>query len=386
MKAIFRTLLLAAALLVPCASAGAANVTVGPSLTGAWESAECAKAWCTFVNTEVEGAGRIVASPVDGAVVGFSVAGGSTTGSYRLRSGNQLKGLGFDFDRLGDPVAAVPNPGIQSYDTVLPVKKGQSIGLAVSEGASMAFQGGGQYTEWVRELPASGEALGQAGWPENVGYDVEIQPEPTITNLSETSGPTAGGTSVTITGADLEGASAVTFGGVPASSFEARSTSRIVAVAPPSKTSTAVPVAVTTLAGTGTGPRFSYGDGASAGSGSGGSGTGPGSGQGSATSRCVVPNLKGKRLAAAKKALAKARCGLGKVTKLAGATAKSGEVTKQAPKAGTRLIAGGKVAVTLKPPKVRTARHMPTRVLSIDTSYPFWQVGRPPGTATQEDK
>jgi hypothetical protein len=301
------------------------------------------------VNTEVEAAGRLVTSPVDGAVVGFSVVGGSTTGSYRLRTGNQLKGLDFDFDLLGPSVATVPNAGIQFYDSVLPVKKGQSIGLTVSEGASMAFQGGGHYTEWVQELPASGEATGQADWPENVGYDVEIQPAPTITKLSETSGPTAGGTSVTITGADLEGASVVTFGGVPASSFEARSAARIVAVAPPSRTATNVPVAVTTLAGTGTGPRFTYGDRASAGSGPGGSA--PGSSSAPATSRCVVPNLHGKRLAAAKKAVAKARCALGRVTMLAGATAKSGVVSKQAPKPGTKLAAGSKVAMTLGPPK-----------------------------------
>jgi hypothetical protein len=344
-KAIFRVVLLGAALLVPCASAGAANVTVGPSLAGAWESSPCAKAWCTFVNTEVEGVGRSVTSPVDGAVVGFSVVGGSTPGSYRLRTGNQLTDPAFDFDLLGDPVVAVPNPGIQSYDTVLPVKKGQSIGLAVSKGASMAFQGGGRYTEWVRELPTSGEELGQAEWPENVGYDVEIQPAPTISQLSVTSGPTAGGTAVTITGADLEGASAVTFGGVPASSFESRSASRIVAVAPPSKAAATVPIAVTTLAGTGAGAHFSYGDATSAGSGS-GRGSGPGG-----APRCTVPNLKGMRLAAARKSLARAGCGLGRVTKLGAATAKSGMVTKQGAKPGARLTSGAKVAVTLKSPK-----------------------------------
>jgi hypothetical protein len=32
------------------------------------------------------------------------------------------------------------------------------------------------------------------------------------------------------------------------------------------------------------------------------------------------------------------------------------------------------------------ASRMPSELLSIDTSYRFWQLERPPGTATQEDK
>ena len=41
-------------------------------------------------------------------------------------------------------------------------------------------------------------------------------PAPTVTSISPTSGTTLGGTTVTITGTDLTGATAVTFGGVPA--------------------------------------------------------------------------------------------------------------------------------------------------------------------------
>lgn len=321
-----------------CGSADAANLTLGPSLSGAWEAAPCAKPWCTFVNTEATGTGKPLTSPVDGAVVGFSVVGGSTAGSYRLRTATQLGGgLEFEFNRLGTPVTAVPNAGVQSYSTLLPVQAGQSIGLAVSKGASMAFGPGGHYVEWVRELPDSGASEGQADWPESVGYDVEIQPAPTITGLSATSGPLAGGTSVAITGSDLDGASAVTFGGAPATSFNVVSASRIVAVAPSSPKSATVPVTVATAAGEGSGGSFSY--------------LAPGetAPKQSSLTRCLVPNLKGKKLKAAKKSLAKAHCKLGKVTKLAGATEKAGKVSKQAPKPGAKLAAGAKVAVTLKP-------------------------------------
>jgi beta-lactam-binding protein with PASTA domain len=62
---------------------------------------------------------------------------------------------------------------------------------------------------------------------------------------------------------------------------------------------------------------------------------------------CTVPKLKGKKLKAAKKALAKADCKLGKVKKLKGATTKTGKVKKQSPKPGTILAPGAKVRVKL---------------------------------------
>jgi hypothetical protein len=59
---------------------------------------------------------------------------------------------------------------------------------------------------------------------------------------------------------------------------------------------------------------------------------------------CVVPNLKGKTLNAAKTALKAAHCGLGKVTPKGQTT---GTVKTQNPGAGKVLPAGSKVKVTL---------------------------------------
>ena len=61
---------------------------------------------------------------------------------------------------------------------------------------------------------------------------------------------------------------------------------------------------------------------------------------------CVIPKLAGKTLAAAKKALGKAHCKLGKVTKKK-SKRKAGVVISQKPKAGTRLPAGGRVSLVL---------------------------------------
>jgi hypothetical protein len=66
--------------------------------------------------------------------------------------------------------------------------------------------------------------------------------------------------------------------------------------------------------------------------------------------QCLVPRLGAKKLAAARKALKSADCKLGRVTKLKGATAKSGLVVSQNPQSGKKLAAGSKVAIKLAPP------------------------------------
>src|SRR3954449_12676277 len=73
-----------------------------------------------------------------------------------------------------------------------------------------------------------------------------VQP-PTVSGFSPTSGNP--GTSVTITGANLSGASAVTFNGA-AASFSAVSATPLTAIVPSGATSG--PIAVTTAGGTGT--------------------------------------------------------------------------------------------------------------------------------------
>ena len=73
---------------------------------------------------------------------------------------------------------------------------------------------------------------------------------PTVTALSPTSGPTSGGTSVTITGTDFSGATAVTFGATAVTGFTVNSATQITATAP-AGTGT-VDVRITTTGGTST--------------------------------------------------------------------------------------------------------------------------------------
>ena len=72
-----------------------------------------------------------------------------------------------------------------------------------------------------------------------------------------------------------------------------------------------------------------------------------------AQARCVVPRLRGKTLAAARTALARAHCRLGAVRRAYSLTVRRGRVIRQAPRAGARSLQGARVAVVLSRGKKR---------------------------------
>jgi formylglycine-generating enzyme required for sulfatase activity len=81
---------------------------------------------------------------------------------------------------------------------------------------------------------------------------------PAATAVSPTSGPTAGGTLITLTGTNLLGATGVTFGGVAASSVQVINATTVTAVTPGGTAGT-VTVAITTPSGTASLPgAFTY--------------------------------------------------------------------------------------------------------------------------------
>ncbi len=71
--------------------------------------------------------------------------------------------------------------------------------------------------------------------------------------------------------------------------------------------------------------------------------------------RCVVPKVKGKTLAAAKKAITKAHCRVGAVTKKYSKSVKKGRVISQRPAAGKKLAKGAKISLVLS--RGRKAKH-----------------------------
>src|SRR5262249_38989195 len=83
---------------------------------------------------------------------------------------------------------------------------------------------------------------------------------PTVANVNPNTGPTSGGTSVTITGTNFSGATAVSFGSNAAGSFTVNSATQITATSPAGVGT--VDVTVTTEGGTSaisSGDRFTYG-------------------------------------------------------------------------------------------------------------------------------
>jgi beta-lactam-binding protein with PASTA domain len=61
----------------------------------------------------------------------------------------------------------------------------------------------------------------------------------------------------------------------------------------------------------------------------------------------VVPKVKGKALGAAKAAISRAHCKVGKVTKAYSVKVKSGRVISQSPAAGKHLANGAKVSLVI---------------------------------------
>ncbi|MBI5106230.1 MAG: PASTA domain-containing protein, partial [Solirubrobacterales bacterium] len=64
--------------------------------------------------------------------------------------------------------------------------------------------------------------------------------------------------------------------------------------------------------------------------------------------RCVVPRLSGLTVTGARRALSRARCTLGKVTRRRSRKGRRGRVLRQGATPGARLKAGARVAVTVR--------------------------------------
>ena len=163
--------------------------------------------------------------------VSIDVKGPSASGNY-----DQVEATGFS--TIGGTLSVAfagytPKPG-DTYDV-------------------LDLPGGYTGTFATVKLPSfSGERLQVNYDPNDVSVSVvSISSLPTITKLSSTSGSTAGGQTVVITGTNFRGVQSVTFGGVPALSWTINSSTQITAVAPPHAATTTTPtyIVVTTAAG-----------------------------------------------------------------------------------------------------------------------------------------
>ncbi len=278
----------------------------------------------TLFNTALPEKGANLVSPVSGAIVRWRVQG-AEGGPFYLRV-LRPNGSGA-YAAVGTSGGATPSgTGVQTFNANLPIHAGDLIGVDPTKdtdtigvvsvpGASYGF---------IFPPPFEGSTTAPSGTVsgQEIGLSAEVQPAPAITSISPASGSISGGTGVTITGTNLNGASSVKFGSTPATSFTVESETQISAIAPPSSAPGAVDVTATTLAGnstTGNSDLFSY-------------------------TACVVPRLKGKGLKPAKRALRRAGCKPGDVTRRKN---KSDGVIKQTPKPHSILAPGSEVNITL---------------------------------------
>ncbi len=321
--------------LLGAASAQAANVIVGSPLTGTFTTSACGVP-CTVANISFPEAGANVTSPVSGAIVNWHLLKGTAGKNYKLRV--LTPGGGTSYTGAGTSAAASPvGTGTEVFPTNLPIKAGQTIGIDLETGAliGIAASPGAGYAYWSPPV-AEGSSASATLFPGSLelAFNAEVQPAPTISSISPSSGSFTGGTGIVISGTDFANVKSVSFGSTPAQSYGVGSAGQITAIAPAAAGPGPVNVSVTTIAGTtatSAASQFTY-------------------------TACVVPKVQGKSLKASRKTLLAAGCALGSVK---GHKSKSAKVVKQNPKPGQVLAPGSTVNVQLSKPKAKHRKPKP---------------------------
>jgi hypothetical protein len=231
-------------------------------------------------------------------------------------------------------------PGsVNTFTTEIPVMPGDLIGLNNANAASVpnycvfntGDPGDGVWIKKGESGPGQTFEAESGQGEDRLDLTATILFAPTISSVSPSTGSPAGGTTITITGTEFAHVREVTIGAASVP-FTVTSETSITATAPAGSAGASVPLAVTTAAGTAS-SAFSYASAVP---------VAP-----APPASCKVPQLKGKKLSAAVKALAKANCKLGKVTRKKGAAPRKVKVVGQQSKPGTIRDGGSKVNVTL---------------------------------------
>jgi hypothetical protein len=330
----------AVALLSFGANARAATVTVGSPLSQVFAPLEIGE-MVTVANSALPEPGAHVTSPINGTIVRWRVLL-AEGGSFELRVLRHVGGTTYTGVGTSSPETPA-SLALQTFATNLPIQAGDTIGLdndASSARVGQIFPLPSAGTLIWNPPLSDGSTLTAGTSPEReYAFNADVQPPPTVTSISPTSGPSSGGTAVTITGGDFNGVSAVSFGGIPVAIYPVDSEDRIVAKSPAASPGP-VDVTVTTVAGkspTGSSDVFTF--------------TAPPAPlvPAAAPVVCTVPKLKRRRLRPAKRALRKGHCRIGKVIRKRRKKApRKARVIKQRPRPRTVRPAGTKVHVWLR--------------------------------------
>lgn len=318
-------LALAITCVLAISSSAPAAIVVGQTAPGPFTGSVCEfDDSYDEVQASVEG-GASYTVPTAGVLTSWSTNEGPGGGPLGLKV---FRPVGGSYLVVGqDGPRSLTRNALNTFPVNIPVQAGDVLGVAVpaNSPSSCAFYTGALGDRIAYREGSAG--VGQTMTPENsfnesrLNVSAVLLPPPAIGAISPTQGSIQGA-GVVITGFNFASVTGVSFGAVPAA-FAVNSEGQITATAPASATLGSVPVTVSTVAGVATAPQlFTY-------------------------EGCRVPQLKNKKLKAAKKKIRRADCGVGKVKKLHDATAKNGKVVKQNPKPGKILVPGTKVKVVL---------------------------------------
>jgi len=290
----------------------------------------------TLSYVEIQGSiagGNGYVFPSSGLVTSWSVMGGSV-GAQAFGVKILRPVFGNSFKVVGGEVGFFLAPGIlNTYPLSVQVQAGDVLGTQYygGEPAPCVFPTGlpGDQTRWDQRIASTSSTVTFDPKNTESGYRINVSatllPPPVVSALSSVKGSIKG-EKVVIYGSNFADVRSVKFGSSYAKSFAVESEEQITAYAPSAlRLEKNLPVSVTTGAGVATSAQtYSY-------------------------VGCKVPSVSGKKLKPAKRALKRAGCRLGKVTKVEGATARTGRVLRQHPSPGTLRVPGTKVKLTLKP-------------------------------------
>jgi hypothetical protein len=224
-----------------------ASVTIGPDATGTVATQVGLETksvqHLTFVQVSQPTAGILLTAPADGVITSWRVRGSATlTGSLALRVARRAPdGVDFTGGASSLPITG-SSPGAVDHPTNIPIQAGEYIGVEEETKGSTADSEA--FVSFAGATGATVDDWGGTGLP-NGTTSAPIDNEPdlrllanateslraSISGVSPPSGSTSGGQAVTITGSNLDETTAVSFGGVPATSFTAAA-SQITATAP----------------------------------------------------------------------------------------------------------------------------------------------------------
>ena len=309
-------------------TAAASTYVVGSPLTADFSSALVIfQKRATIANLTLPEPGAYTVSPVDGTITGWRVI--TEEGDFLSLRVLQPRPDGTYTAISTSSTASTSGEGLESFATNQPIAAGQAIGLEAANSnekvpaAAVTGVGNAYWKTFLADGSTQApELFTKPGDVAEVPFDAIVVARPAVNLLGTASGSVRGHIEVKIAGRNLDGATAVSFGGVPAG-FTVVSENLIVATSPPFSKPGSVDITVTSPGGqsaTTEADRFTY------------------------IANCVVPKLKGKSLKTARKLLKRAKCALGKVS---GPKSPDAQVAKQSSKPGSVLPAGAKVGVGL---------------------------------------